>query len=142
MISKVPVVICLLLAVPFLADGLKCYQCNSNTAQQSDCMDPFVKEGSQEVKDSLKKYLQECPQIDGEAATLCRKVDQYVRGEASVIRTCATKEYKNDCYKTVLEEYNTLSCTCKGEGCNGAPGTAAASLAATVVMALLAAALQ
>merc|ERR1712018_21693 len=87
MISKAPVVICLLLAVPFLADGLQCYQCNSNTAQQSDCMDPFVKEGSQEVKDSLKKYLQECPQIDGEAATLCRKVDQYVRGEASVIRT-------------------------------------------------------
>ena len=138
MISKASVVICLLL--PFLADGLKCYQCNSKT--DADCMDPVVEGEPPAVKASLAKYLLDCPQIDGVDATLCRKVDQYVRGEASVIRACATREYKNECYKTVLEEYNTLSCTCKDEGCNGARDTAAASLAATVVMALLAVALQ
>jgi len=141
MISKVSIVVCLLLAVPFLAYGLQCYQCNS--AEDKDCMDPFVEEpindGEQpKVKQELKdKFLKTCPAEE----TLCRKTDQYVRGEASVIRSCATEEYKNECYKTVLEEYNTLSCTCKEDECNHAPASLA-SLATIALMALVAVALQ
>merc|ERR1711884_796167 len=108
MISKVSIVVCLLLAVPFLAYGLQCYQCNS--AEDKECMDPFVEEpindGEQpKVKQELKdKFLKTCPAEE----TLCRKTDQYVRGEASVIRSCATEEYKNECYKTVLELQHPL----------------------------------
>jgi len=105
-------------------------------------MDPFVNEPTEdgktpEVKEEGKKFLQDCPSD----ATLCRKTDQYVRSEASVIRSCATIKYKNDCYKTVLEEYNTFSCTCEGDGCNHAP-TAPASLATIVLMAVLAVAFK
>ena len=48
-----------------------------------------------------------------------------VRGDERIIRSCAYEEYKDsqgkvrDCYKTVLEEYNTYVCTCEGDGCNG-----------------------
>jgi len=140
MISKVSIVVCLLLAAPFLAYGIKCYQCNS--AEDKDCMDPFVDEPINDgekpkVKDAAKGFLNDCPA----EATLCRKTDQYVRGEASVIRSCATEEYKNECYKTVLEEYNTLSCTCKEDECNHAPASLA-SLATIALMALVAVALQ
>ena len=127
---------------PLLAFGLQCYQCNSNKVNEGDCADPFLNE---------RKYLKECAPLNVEAnsmepannkvPTLCRKVRQYVRGEASVIRACATEEYKNECYKTVSQEYNTLSCTCKGDGCNGA-ANAAASLVATAAVALLAVALK
>ena len=142
MISKISIVVCLLLAVPFLAYGLQCYQCNSKTPGQESCMDPFVDEPTEEgkpaqVKEEVKKFLSECPS----GSTLCRKTDQYVRSEASVIRSCGNKEYKNECYKTVLEEYNTLSCTCKEDGCNHAPN-ALASLATIVMMAVLAVALH
>lgn len=30
-----------------------------------------------------------------------------VRGDERVIRSCGYEKYKKDCYKTVLEEYNT-----------------------------------
>merc|ERR1712117_47566 len=125
MISKVSIVVCLLLAAPFLAYGIKCYQCNS--AEDKDCMDPFVDEPINDgekpkVKDAAKGFLNDCP------------------AEATVIRSCATEEYKNECYKTVLEEYNTLSCTCKEDECNHAPASLA-SLATIALMALVAVAL-
>ena len=140
MISKVSIVVCLLLAAPFLAYGIKCYECNS--AEDPDCMDPFVDEPINDgekpkVKDAAKGFLNDCPA----EANLCRKTDQYVRGEASVIRSCATEEYKNECYKTVLEEYNTLSCTCKEDECNHAPASLA-SLATIALMAFVAVAFQ
>merc|ERR1712012_1106815 len=131
MISKVSIVVCLLLAAPFLAYGIKCYQCNS-------AVDKPINDGEQpKVKDAAKGFLNDCPA----EANLCRKTDQYVRGEASVIRSCATEEFKNECYKTVLEEYNTLSCTCKEDECNHAPASLA-SLATIALMALVAVALQ
>ena len=143
MISKISIVI--LMAVPLLAYGLQCYVCNSKTPDQEACMDPFVEEPTEdgakpEVKDDAQKFLKDCAAED----TLCRKTYQYVRGEASVIRSCATIAYKNEdtrCYKTVLEEYNTLSCTCAEDECNHAP-TAPASLATIVLMAVLAAAFK
>merc|ERR1712241_523308 len=112
------------------------------TPGEESCVDPFVNEPTEdgkppEVKDEVQKFLKECPSD----ATICRKTDQYVRGEASAIRSCATEEYKNECYKTVLEEYNTLSCTCKEDECNHAPASLA-SLATIALMALVAVALQ
>merc|ERR1712117_824902 len=64
MISKVSIVVCLLLAAPFLAYGIKCYQCNS--AEDKDCMDPFVDEPINDgekpkVKDAAKGFLNDCP---------------------------------------------------------------------------------
>jgi len=65
-------------------------------------------------------------------ATMCRKIYQDVRGDVRVIRGCAWEEYKRvgaekskkvDCYKTVMEEYNTYVCTCTDDYCNGAKMT-------------------
>ncbi len=36
-----------------------------------------------------------------------------VRDDVRVIRSCGWIEHKNECYTTVLEEYNTYVCTCK-----------------------------
>ena len=55
-------------------------------------------------------------------------IGQHVEGEedneASVIRTCGksvTEKYPvNECYTTVLEEYNTEVCSCSEDGCNSA----------------------
>ena len=62
-----------------------------------------------------------------------------VRGEERVIRGCGYIQYKDkpdNCYSTVLEEYNTYVCTCEGDGCNGssANGPAAVTLFATLVL--------
>ncbi len=45
-----------------------------------------------------------------------------VRDDVRIIRTCGWEddEKKRDCYKTVLEEYNTYVCSCETEYCNGA----------------------
>ncbi len=42
------------------------------------------------------------------------------------------------CYKTVLEEYNTLVCQCFEDGCNSAPHSAAASVFALLGAAVIA----
>ena len=48
-----------------------------------------------------------------------------VRGDERIIRSCGYEEKKDsegnvrECYSTVLEEYNTYVCTCKGDNCNG-----------------------
>lgn len=102
-------------------EALKCYQCNSHT--QALCNDPFYYPANdsntgEPVARSGDEFLKECPS-DGKDYTLCRKIYQKVRGEESIIRTCGYEEYKYDCYKTVLEEYNTYVCACKGDGCNG-----------------------
>ena len=125
---------------------LQCYQCNST--EDEACLDPFVDEPTTDgekpkVKAEAANFLKPCP---GEES-LCRKTDQFVIGEAtgwgghvrhdtSVIRSCATEKYENDCYETILEGYNATTCTCEGDGCNHA---ALASLAITIaLMALLA----
>ena len=45
---------------------------------------------------------------------------------------------KKDCYKTVLEEYNTYVCQCTGDGCNGATSAAVSGAAAVIVAAVAA----
>ena len=60
-----------------------------------------------------------------------------MRGDERIIRSCGYEKYKNDCYKTVLEEYNTYVCTCDEDGCNGA---ATLSVLPATVLAMLAAA--
>ncbi|XP_040579469.1 UPAR/Ly6 domain-containing protein crok [Lepeophtheirus salmonis] len=102
------------LAISFIDSGssIQCHQCS--TYDEKECGDPFVNDDGSLKSD---KFLSECPE---EKYTLCRKTYQNVRGEVSVIRSCGYEEYKNECYKTVLEEYNTLVCTCKEDGCNPA----------------------
>ena len=60
-----------------------------------------------------------------------------MRGKASVISAGATEKYKNECYKTVNQEYTALSCTSKGD-CGNCAANAVASLAATAVASLAA----
>jgi len=66
---------------------------------------------------------------------MCRKIYQDVRGDVRVIRSCAWEKNpkkddpENNCYKTVMEEYNTYVCTCNDEKlCNGASLTQASAL--------------
>merc|ERR1711892_247068 len=48
--------------------------------------------------------------------------DLCIRDDDRVIRSCGwiPDDKGRDCYTTVFEEYNTLVCACKEEGCNGA----------------------
>ena len=65
-----------------------------------------------------------------------------VRGFESIIRGCGYEEKKvgdevRECYTTVLEEYNTLVCACKEDGCNGS-SQIQFSIASTLLTAILA----
>jgi len=117
----------LLLAMATLSYGLKCNVCNSE--DDKTCMDdPYE-----------SKHLQECAE-----GQFCRKIFQNIRGEESVIRACGnvvTEKYPiNECYTTVLEEYNTVSCACDNEdGCNGSTSVSPASVLAMTFMAAVAA---
>lgn len=120
----VPALVVVLALAVTQGEALQCYQCNS--LHDTTCNDPFYEEvteaGSDEVKRVVKaeaqKHLKDCPS-DGNEYTLCRKIYQTIRGKDSIIRTCGYEEYKTQCYKTVLEEYNTYVCACEGDGCNG-----------------------
>ena len=73
--------------------------------------------------------------IDGFFSQIKAKIDDFsiifflsfpiVRGNERIIRSCGYEEKKDlegnvrECYTTVLEEYNTYVCTCKGDNCNG-----------------------
>ena len=150
MMGNISAPLLLLVLLP-LTYAIKCHQCTSFTDTQ--CGDPFhydpARAGDPKVPKTME-YLKDCPS-DGHNYTLCRKIYQNVRGDVRIIRSCGYEEYKNDCYKTVLEEYNTYVCQCKpgqivgedGEeipqGCNGGPrGLTASSLTATLVMGVLA----
>lgn len=112
---------------------LKCYQCSSY--EDAQCNDPFLEDSQQRsTKAEMdEKFLQPCE----EKATFCRKIYQNVRGDERIIRSCGWELYKDvaepNCYKTVLEEYNTYVCQCFGEGCNGS------SMLSVSVMAMLSA---
>lgn len=110
----------ILLSLVHSSTGLKCHVCSSY--EKEGCADPFVKEDGSVISN---EFLQECPAANpqGEPYTICRKIYQNVRGDERVIRSCGYEEYKNECYKTVLEEYNTYVCQCKGDGCNPASYT-------------------
>ena len=61
-----------------------------------------------------------------------------MRGDERIIRGCGVVEYKNECYKTVLEEYNTYVCQCKGDGCNGATTIASSAVLSSLLAVVLA----
>merc|ERR1712012_1117552 len=98
--------------------ALQCHQCSS--FDDDKCNDPFVEDNGDA---KTTEFLKDCP-ADGNDYTLCRKTYQNVRGFESIIRSCGYEEKivggeVRDCYTTVLEEYNTLVCACKEDGCNG-----------------------
>lgn len=133
----------LLLVAIFLGQevtGLKCHQCNSY--DEALCDDPFY-DLSEDGKEKLPKtldFLKECPN-DSNEYTLCRKTYQKVRDDVRIIRSCGWIDYKGEkdtCYKTVLEEYNTMVCSCETEGCNGGSsmGVSVFAILASVVGAM------
>ena len=137
MISKTFAPLLLLGLMP-VSLALQCHQCTSFTDTQ--CGDPFhyepARAGDKPVPKTME-YLKPCPS-DGKNYTICRKIYQNVRGDVRIIRSCGYEKYKNDCYKTVLEEYNTYVCQCEEDGCNGAPrGNAAACSKSKLLVAKL-----
>jgi len=110
---------------------IQCYQCSSY--KDAQCVDPFL-EDSQGRNQPQTEFLKDCGEFPD--ATFCRKIYQNVRGDERIIRTCGWEAYKEEtpnCYKTVLEEYNTYVCQCWGDGCNGS------SMLSVSVMAMLSA---
>jgi len=130
----------LLLAVAS-AQAFDCHQCNSNIEGQEDCASHEF--GDEEGKALITTFKKACPSDDGNTYDKCRKIEQYIRGERSVIRTCGhhtsdTKEnYNKGCYTTVLEEYSTEVCTCDEPGCNGSSALSS-SLVSVLFVTLLA----
>jgi len=130
----------LLLFAVASAQAFNCHQCNSNTEGQEDCASHEF--GDEDGNALITGYLTACPS-DGNDYNKCRKIEQYIRGERSVIRTCGhhtseTKEnYNKGCYTTVLEEYSTEVCSCEVEGCNGSSALSS-SLVSVLFFTLLA----
>ena len=95
-------------------EAINCYQCNSY--KDPNCADPFDIENG-------KQFLKACPS-DGKNY-FCRKIDQKVRDDEQVIRSCGHEIYLNmageekDSYTTIAQEYDTLVTDCKEKGCNG-----------------------
>merc|ERR1712215_427541 len=90
---------------------IRCYDCHSD--RETGCGDPFPK----------KDYLVECKKEDTTDKTFfCRKIYQNVRGNTTVIRSCAyvkDTQKGRDCYTTVSEEFDTKVCQCWDvDGCN------------------------
>jgi len=127
-------VLAVIFAIASTGEALQCHQCTSY--EHAKCADPFTYLDGEERKLKTNEFLKDCP-TDREY-TLCRKVYQNVRGDERVIRSCGYEEYKNDCYKTVLEEYNTYVCTCKEDGCNGS-STIQVSMISVLMAGILAA---
>jgi len=117
---------------PETGTDLMCYQCSSY--DEAQCADPFLEDSQgNKIKEAMSKYLTACDA----KAKFCRKIYQNVRGDERIIRSCGWELYKDveepNCYKTVLEEYNTYVCQCWGDGCNGS------SMLSVSVMAMLSA---
>eukprot|EP00092_Neocalanus_flemingeri_P006333 GFUD01006816.1.p1 GENE.GFUD01006816.1~~GFUD01006816.1.p1 ORF type:complete len:129 (-),score=27.46 GFUD01006816.1:113-499(-) len=93
----------LLLSFPFTC-SLSCIQCSS--IYSSSCISS---------EDSLQ-HLYPCP--TNQNYTLCRKIDQTVRGVRTVMRRCGWEGTGSYCYKTVSDEYSTQTCSCYEDGCN------------------------
>jgi len=142
--SKLVISTAVFLVLTFIesGDSLKCYQCNSYV--DANCADPFfyAEEADKKPEDRVMKdpsMLTDCPEDTAERTHFCRKIAQTVRDDDRVIRSCGwiPDDKGRDCYTTVLEEYNTLVCACKEEGCNGANGFSV-SMFATLSALLLA----
>jgi len=115
-----PIAALLLLCLIDTGSSLQCHQCNSY--EHAHCGDPYHHVDDVSKAPKTQEYLNDCPD-DGIEYTFCRKIYQNVRGDERVIRSCGyipDEREDRDCYTTVLEEYNTLVCQCKLDGCNSA----------------------
>jgi len=117
-------VVTALLAVIHTGEAIKCHQCTSYNDPQ--CADPFFEDSQGEKKQNNPATECEWKEDSGHPQPyFCRKIYQNVRGDERIIRSCGWEPYKkneSNCYKTVLEEYNTYVCQCwnkeDGEACN------------------------
>merc|ERR1712110_167645 len=129
-----PVCLFVILAVTFnLGSALQCYVFNSHS--DLGC-NSYGEDGLFKGDDKL---VQTCGAGEDQS---CRKIYQMIRDEESVVRTCGSTvpEEGRECYTTVLEEYNTLVCSCTGSKCNSATthGYSVATLATALLTAALA----
>jgi len=107
----------LLLCFLHTGEAFSCHTCTTYDNPESECNDPFFKDSEGHEKENIQ-YQSTC---DDPKAYFCRKIYQNVRGDERIIRSCGFEHYKvneSNCYKTVLEEYNTLVCQCFEENCN------------------------
>lgn len=128
--AALPLLLCFLQ----VGEGIQCITCNSY--DHSHCDDPFsFSDDPTKIKDLFKKP---CKEKDA----FCRKIYQNVRGDERVIRGCATIRHKglneSSCYKTVLEEYNTLVCQCMDKDFCNSSNLLSVSILAIVSSAILA----
>jgi len=122
----------LLLCFLQTGEGIKCIECNSY--EFAHCDDPF--HFGDDPKTIKQMFKTDCP-----AGSFCRKIYQNVRGDERVIRSCAQIPHKvneSNCYKTVLEEYNTLVCQCNNEDFCNSSNMLSMSVFAIVSSAILA----
>merc|ERR1712061_731128 len=136
-----PLTLLLLATIIDSGSGLNCYQCNSY--EHALCADPFFHEPTEEGQlqgpaKSGNDFLKPCPADTVDKKHFCRKIYQNVRGDERVIRSCGwiKDERERACYSTVLEEYNTDVCACKGELCNSATAKSISVIAVLSTMAL------
>jgi len=127
----------LLLFAVASAQAFDCHQCNSNVKGEENCASHEF--GDENGNALITGYKKPCANSE---ANKCRKIEQFIRGVRSVIRTCGHYESEKDkhnkgCYGTVLEEYSTEVCTCEGDGCNGSSAISS-SLFSVLLLTLLA----
>ena len=113
-----PSILLILMCLIDKRSGLLCFQCNSG--DHVDCEDPFdpVLAG---------KYLYSCPSYGKEYYCEKMVVNNY-NGEREVRRSCQNfkklSEYQeavrisNSCFKTTVDQQNSLICKCELNGCN------------------------
>jgi hypothetical protein len=108
--AALPLLLCFLQT----GESITCHQCTSY--DEAGCDDPFQFADQPNVNKA--GFLKPC---EGDGEYFCRKIYQNVRGDERVIRSCGSVPHKvnaTNCYKTVLEEYNTLVCQCFDDNCN------------------------
>jgi len=114
-------------------------------ANCGDLPKPFATHEGEKV--TVRSDVGMTPTACPSTSTMCRKIDQQIRGHISVIRTCGVEEKylmadkakanALDEYNTVLQEYATEVYNCRTEGCNGSPNLKISFLALLTVLAAL-----
>uniref|UniRef100_T1IU22 Uncharacterized protein n=1 Tax=Strigamia maritima TaxID=126957 RepID=T1IU22_STRMM len=106
--------ICLLSSVfLYLVDGLKCYQCNSNS--HTHCTEFLDKENSNIQPTDCQVH----------EAKYCVKTTGMYKGEVGTQRFCASVGWGDICEfvqrKGDYREYRSCVYTCSGKECNSSP---------------------
>ncbi|CAH1795249.1 unnamed protein product [Owenia fusiformis] len=113
---KVALGVCLFALFCLVEQGesISCYECNSGPDRKFDgnaCEDPFGIPNS---------FLVNCTETYGEGYSLCRKMDQDIKGDTRTIRQCAKGGPEKCVLRTGTHKIKIQYCQCSGDGCNSA----------------------